>query len=349
MTNNELIAMLRKHKDAPELGGVASVSHDEAAWARLSSEIGIDAKLERASYSMVDYLHYLNYQFSHVLLKPMSVGFSAVLLIFGSWVATVNASFDSVPGDVLYPVKLATERAQISISTSGEQRAKLHAEFAGRRLDEVNAITSSDAEGKDEKVKIAVEGFKQEIASVNDELMNVQISNPGQAGALAIIVDQKTDEYEATIAQSEPAADALASAQESNAQAVDAIVKSNEDNERPQTSESLQKNFQSELSSLNSRTALSLGRLSVIESVLAKRTTVDPTFAARIDEARGAVSDHQDSIQKAMTVLADGGYRKAFELLAEIDGDVTRSEEIITELEIDITNPSTGSGSTTGA
>lgn len=337
MTNNELIAMLRKHKDAPELGGVASVSHDDAAWARLSREIGSDAKLERASYSMVDYLQYVNYQFSHVLLKPMSVGFSAVLLIFGSWVATVNASFDSVPGDVLYPVKLATERAQISISTSGEQRAKLHAEFAGRRLDEVNAITSSDAEGKDEKVQIAVDGFKKEIASVNDELMNVQVSNPEQAGALAIIVDQKTDEYEATIVQSEPAAAALESAKESNALAVDAIVKSSEASEQPRTSESLQQNFQAEVSSLNSRIALSLGRLSVIEGALAKKTSVDPSYAERIKEARAGVNAHGDEIQKASSVLAAGGYRKTFELLAGIDADVAHSEELITELEIDIT------------
>jgi len=337
VTNNELIAMLRKHTNAPELGGVVGVSHDDAAWARLSSDIGIDAKLERATYSIGDYLQYLNYQFSHVLIKPVSVGFAALLLVFGSWVTTVNASFDSVPGDVLYPVKLATERAQITLSTSGEQRAKLHAEFAGRRLDEVNAITSSDVDGKDEKVQIAVDGFKKEIASVNDELMNVQISNPEQAGALAIIVDQKTDAYEATIAQSEPAAAALESAQESNALAVDAIVTSSEANEQPRTSESLQQNFQAEVNSLNARIATSLGRLSMIESVLAMKTTIDPTYAARIKEARGGVTAHGEAIQKASSVLVAGGYRKTFELLAGIDADVSHSEEIITELEIEIT------------
>lgn len=337
MTNNELIAMLRKHKDAPELGGGLSVSHDDAAWARLSSEIGMDAKLERATYSIGDHFEYLNYQFSHVLLKPMSVGFAAVLLVFGSWVATVNASFDSVPGDVLYPVKLATERAQITMSTSGEQRAKLHAEFAGRRLDEVNAITSSDAEGKDEKVQIAVDGFKEQIASVNDELMDIQASNPEEAGALAVIVDQKTDELEATISQSEPAAAALDTAKESNALAIDAIVTSNEANDQPNTSEALQQNFQTEVNDLNSRIALSLGRLSVIESVLAKKSMVDSSFAERIKEARSGVTAHNEAIQKASSVLVAGGYRKTFELLAGIDAEVAHSEELITELEIDIT------------
>ncbi|MEI6511098.1 MAG: DUF5667 domain-containing protein [Candidatus Uhrbacteria bacterium] len=346
MTNNQLIAMLQKHKDAPELGGAASVSHDAAAWARLSREIGSDAKLERTAYSMVDYLQYLNYQFSHVLLKPMSVGFSAVMLIFGSWVATVNASFDSVPGDVLYPVKLATEHAQITLSTSGEQRAKLHAEFAGRRLDEMNAITSSNAEGKDEKVKAAVDGFKLEIASVNDELMNVQISDPGQAAALAIVVGQKTDEYQATIAQSEPqvsdankgdVAGAVAAAQGSGAQALNTIVASNEANEQPVTTESLQKSFQAKLKDLNTRIALSIGRLAVIEGVLAKRTSVNPTFADRIKDAKLDASAHEDEIQKAMEAFASGGFRKSFDLLAQIDTDVTHSEDIITELEIDIT------------
>jgi hypothetical protein len=338
MTTRELEKFLRSHKNAPEFGGDYSDARMDLVWNKISAKIGTESSERRpVSLTAKDYVDYFSWRFSSVWLKPMSVGFAAVLLVFGSWVATVNASFDSVPGDVLYPVKLASERAQITLSTSGEQRAKLHAEFAGRRLDEVNAITSSDTEGKDEKVQIAVDGFKKEIASVNDELMNVQTSNPDQAGALAIIVDQKTDEYEATIVQSEPAADALETAQESNALAVSAIVTSNEDNERPQTSESLQKNFQAELASLNARIALSLGRLSVIESVLAKKTLVDPSYAVRIAEARIGANAHAESTQKAMTVLAAGGYRTAFELLAEIGADVAHSEEIITELEIDIT------------
>ncbi|NBS41710.1 hypothetical protein EBS80_03535, partial [bacterium] len=289
-----------------------------------------------------DYYEYYSWKLSHVWLQPMSVAMSAFALIFGGWVTTVNASFDSVPGDVLYPVKLVTERVQITLATSGEQRAKLHAEFAGRRLDEINSITSSSGSDKDTRVKAAVDGFKQEIASVNDELMNIQISDPSQAASLAMIVDQKTDEYEATINQSEPSvpegsktdvAEALDAVQQTNSQAVNAIVDSNEADNQPQTEESLQQNFQDQLNDTNTRVALSLGRLTVIESALAKRGISNPLIATiRVD-----VSSHDAAVHAAMSTFAAGGYRAAFDQLSDIDARLSVAEDRITQLEIELT------------
>ncbi len=344
MTNNELIALLTKHKDAAEFGGDVGVEHSEAAWARLSSDLGFDAKLGRATYSLRDHLEYWQWKFSHVWMQPMSVALSAFALIFGGWIASVNASFDTVPGDVFYPVKLATERVQISLATSGGQRAKLHAEFAGRRLDELNAITSSDLEGKDVRVQDAMDRFQEEIASVNSELTS--ITNPEEAAALAIIVDQKTDAYVAAIVQTAQTgseesqlavAESLTAAEESNAQAIDTIVQSHETSQQPQTEESLQKNFQEKLKELETRTALSLGRLEVIETVLSDKGALTAAYAARIDDARDAVSAHGSAIGDAMDIFAAGGYRTAFDKLSEVERQIATSEGIITELEIEIT------------
>lgn len=346
MTNNELIALLNKHRDATEFGGDVGVEHSEAAWARLSSDLGFDAKLGRATYSLREHLEYWQWKFSHVWMQPASVALSAFALIFGGWIATVNASFDTVPGDVFYPVKLATERVQISLATSGEQRAKLHAEFAGRRLDELNAITSSDLEGKDVRVQAAMDGFQQEIASVNDELVSITSTNPEEAAALAIIVDQKTDAYVAAIVQTVPSgseesqlavAESLTAAEESNAQAIDTIVQSHETNQQPQTEESIQKNFQEKLKDLETRTALSLGRLEVIETVLSGKGMFTAAYAARIEDARETVGAHGTAIEEAMDIFAAGGYRTAFDLLADVERQIATSEGIITELEIEIT------------
>lgn len=333
-------------KDAPEFGGDYSDSVGEEIWEKVALQIGIDPNAKPLVLTWRDYAEYFSWKLSHVWLQPMSVALSAFALIFGGWVTTVNASFDSVPGDVLYPVKLVTERVQITLATSGEQRAKLHAEFAGRRLDEINSITSSSGGDKDVRVKAAVDGFKQEIASVNDELMNMQLSDPTQAAALAMIVDQKTDEYEATISESESSvpegsksdvAEALDAVQQSNSQAVSAIVDSHEANSEQQTEESLQQNFEDQLNDLNVRIALSLGRLSVIESVLAKRPAADASLAASIAAERKTISSHDEAIQSSMNTFAAGGYRTAFEDLAALDAAMRQSETVIAQLEISLT------------
>ena len=338
--------MLTKHKDAAEFGGGFGVEHTSAAWARLASELGFETKLGRATYSLRDHVEYWQWKLSHVWMQPVSVAMSAFALVFGGWIASVNASFDTVPGDILYPVKLVTEHVQITLATSGEQRAKLHTEFAGRRLEEMNAITSSDAEGKDVLVQAAMDGFRQEIASVNTELAEMTKTDPEHAAALAIIVDQKTDAYVAAFAQTSPevsegnqvtVAEALTATEDTNDQALATIVQSHETNQQRQTEESLQKNFQQRLQELETRVTLSLGRLQVIESVLANNGLLTAAYADRMDAARDAVGAHDASIGDAMDIFAAGGYRSAFDRLAEVESQIAVSEGIITELEIEIT------------
>lgn len=336
MTIRELEQLLRSKKDAPQFGGDFSDARMDRVWTKIAADIGMTEARRPVSLGWKDAVDYFSWQMSRVWLRPMSVGFSVFALIFGGWIATVNASFDSVPGDVLYPVKLVTERVQVTLATSGEQRAKLHAEFAGRRLDELNAITSSDVEGKDTRYQAAVDGFKQEIASVNAELASI---DPEQSAELAILVDQKTDEYEAAFVQSKSdvpensrgnVAEALTAVEDTNAQALSAIVQSHETNRQSQTEESLQKNFQEKLKEFETRVALSLGRIAVIENLIGDGDQ-------RTRDARDAVNSHDAQIQKAMDTFAAGGFRTAFDLLAGVEAEIARSEEIITELEIELT------------
>jgi hypothetical protein len=318
----------------------------EEIWQRTAARLGVDANVGRPVYTTRDHFAYWQWKFSRLWLQPASVFASVFAVIFGGWIATVNASFDSVPGDTLYPVKLATERVQITLATSGEQRAKLHAEFAGRRLDEVDAIVGSSLDGKEVRVQAAMDGFRQEIASVNTELTAVADADPEEALSLAIVLDQKTEAYVSAIEQAAPAvpaesqtqvAEALTAAEESNAQALNAIVQSHEANQEPSTAETLQKKFQDGLNDLETRVALSLGRLQVIENALAAKGMGDAAYADRIRAAREVAAVHDRSIQDAMEVFAAGGYRSAFDRLSEIEAQVVASEQIVTELEIEIT------------
>lgn len=61
-----------------------------------------------------------------------------LVLVAGS--GTVAASSDSLPGDALYSVKTTTERVRLFFSGSDVARAKLEAEFAGRRVQEMTRM-----------------------------------------------------------------------------------------------------------------------------------------------------------------------------------------------------------------
>src|SRR5205823_4324010 len=50
---------------------------------------------------------------------------------------TVATSADTVPGDVLYPAKIAVERVQLATTSDDVDRARLHVVFADHRLTEL--------------------------------------------------------------------------------------------------------------------------------------------------------------------------------------------------------------------
>ncbi len=67
-----------------------------------------------------------------------------VVLVVGA-TGTVAAASDALPGNVLYPVKLAGERVQMAVTFSDEGKAKLYIEFADRRAAELVNLAATDA------------------------------------------------------------------------------------------------------------------------------------------------------------------------------------------------------------
>ncbi len=81
------------------------------------------------------------------ILNPVMVRvFAIVLLILVFGVATVSLSANSLPGDVLYPVKIATERVQLLLTIDIEGKARLHAVFADKRTDEFASLLEPGVE-----------------------------------------------------------------------------------------------------------------------------------------------------------------------------------------------------------
>ncbi|MBI3743555.1 MAG: hypothetical protein HY261_04635 [Chloroflexi bacterium] len=68
------------------------------------------------------------------------VSASVLAVLFGGGTAVVAASGSSLPGDTLYPVKRAWEQTRLTFQQSDEGDAKLHAQFAARRADEISQL-----------------------------------------------------------------------------------------------------------------------------------------------------------------------------------------------------------------
>jgi len=68
-------------------------------------------------------------------------------LALGGTGATVYAAQDSLPDDALYPVKTASEQAQLALTTNTQTRLELLLRFSERRMDEIAATAGWDSPG----------------------------------------------------------------------------------------------------------------------------------------------------------------------------------------------------------
>jgi hypothetical protein len=92
------------------------------------------------------YAETLNRGFRFAELLPFVrlaiVPLGLALVFFGGH-AGVSATQDSLPGDLLYSVKRASESARLSLTRDSEKVASLHVEFMQNRLDEVKQAADS--------------------------------------------------------------------------------------------------------------------------------------------------------------------------------------------------------------
>ncbi len=138
--------------------------------------------------------------FSWEILRTFSPSFifrpvGAVMLALGfigiGSVASVSAS-RSLPGDTFYPVKLMTEQAQLAFSSSKENRAHLEIEFAGRRLEELQQITTK---GNTANVVKTVERAKTSLANAEKTLTSFGEEKGTGAVEAAKNIEGKTAQY----------------------------------------------------------------------------------------------------------------------------------------------------------
>lgn len=196
MKEKEIAQLLKNLSHESDFGGEVSEDHTSNSWVRVSDEIGFDSDFVSESYSYRDYLDYALFSVARTAAKPVAVAMTAIVFVAGGVLTAANASFSSMPGDLMYPVKLAVEEVQLTLAATSEQRAKLQVEFAGRRLEEMTELASSQELGE-QGLLLAMDRFRKEAVEIQENL-SVE-TDVEKATELAKAVQRKVEVYSTTI------------------------------------------------------------------------------------------------------------------------------------------------------
>lgn len=131
------------------------------------------------------------------VVRPVSVLLVITLIATSGWIATVDAAYEALPGDWLYPAKRAAEKTRVVVAAvMGDNKAesKLHVEFAKRRAAEAKKVLKGD-DSSSRKLKIitkSVADLKNEIKNVDNKLEEIK-TNPADQAAAGVAKDIKKD------------------------------------------------------------------------------------------------------------------------------------------------------------
>jgi len=132
------------------------------------------------------------------VLRPVSVLLIVLSVVTSGWISTVDAAYETLPGDWLYPAKRAAEKTRVVVaSVMGDKKSetKLHAEFAKRRAQETKKIIASTDPDKKAMASQSVTDLKNEMKNVNDKLEEIKNDTGTQLSAdLVKEVKQNTEQ-----------------------------------------------------------------------------------------------------------------------------------------------------------
>ena len=122
-------------------------------------------------------------------LKPAPI--LAMLLIFFISSASVGAAFTSqgaLPGELLYPVKIVTEKIELAVTKDEIKKTELHLEFAGKRLNEAEQIIEQD--GTETQMDNLFLNYQNEL----NESQKILEETGAQKPEIAAVIDKKTED-----------------------------------------------------------------------------------------------------------------------------------------------------------
>ena len=123
-----------------------------------------------------------NYVLARPIERPIFLTFfTKTAIVFGSLAliiitssSLVYASQSSLPGQLLYPVKITTEKARLAIAVTPENKKRLKLEFIDKRIEEVKIISEQKNVNKN---------ADQALVIINEKIKEVEEENKADESA----------------------------------------------------------------------------------------------------------------------------------------------------------------------
>ena len=179
-------------------------------------------------------------QMVYSVVRPVVVFLLVGAVATSGWIAGVSATAKSLPGDLGYGMKMATEKTQqmvTAVVSSDERQTELHLEFATRRAKEVKEIVEKEVvEETPQNIEIAIQHLEESIDSANDKLIEVAESQPEKIVDISKVMAEKTKEIKADLKEAEENSEegldvsvTKKKVSDANISAVEAVVQVKED------------------------------------------------------------------------------------------------------------------------
>lgn len=300
----------------------------------------------------------------YYVVRPVVVILLIVGVMMGGWVTTVSASYDSLPGDILYSVKLATESVQTTLAPK-PQETKLRMEFASRRADEVKKIIKSNVPKKETKVAEAVKHLKSDLEQVKGNLDEMKKNAPvtsnlptPQVVEVAKAVDQKVTEIQKSLEQTttqlvseastgpavtaapatgqtvqEQVKQATVVAVETGVKAVEVMVERHQEDKTAVSSDEVKNAVDSKLKTLEEKVTKVEEQISTIVATSTLATTLKEqkeNTATLVAPAKETVAVAKEAINQAKNDLSKENFDSALDKLKQ-SSILTQVAEVKTE------------------
>ncbi|TAK04900.1 hypothetical protein EPO33_02785 [Patescibacteria group bacterium] len=199
--NSKHIITTLSHLQRLRIGGEPDTSWVRSSRAQLLARVAEQAPARGGARQTFGALRgVFSFNAATLVARPVLAGVLAVAAVMGSGVGAVSASLGSIPGDPLYQIKLASERARIAVAQSATDKATLRIEYVGRRVDEVTRIAGKPENDNSARLNTAVQHIKQDLGSVQQSLSDLsKTGEPADAAEVANLVDKKSEEYSAAL------------------------------------------------------------------------------------------------------------------------------------------------------
>lgn len=262
------------------------------------------------------------------VVRPIAVLLVVALVASSGWVTTVDAAYNALPGDWLYPAKRVMEKGQLTMASvvgGRDAETKTRAEFVKRRAVEVKQILKNDVSDKVAKVTQVVNEMKQEMKTVNDSLDAMKTS----PGAVQVAIDVKKETEQIKDVMHDVKVDLLASsntstmkevaeikdlAKDTSMKAVEVMVVKHMEGDNSMSSEEVKKEIQSTLT------------VATEEAVTAKQT-ID-TAKTVVDTVKSEAKEAAKSVDAVVNTSTQAFKEKIADAAEAAKEAVTKTDKV---------------------